>query len=137
MVASVLGSCVASVFWYGSIVWAPPVRAGNSKRNFSVSKMSSSQSLPCGYKDDEVDKIINKTVTKKYQRTERKEENDDNQYGIGYRAFQKGLNTIVKNNDAKNKFNLRLTFKTNKKSSYFSNKLNIVFSFKCQGCDAQ
>ena len=34
--------------------------------------------IKCGYKDEEIDKIINMTVTKEYQKTERKEENDDN-----------------------------------------------------------
>ena len=73
--------------------------------------------------------VTNKTVIKKYQKTERKEENDNNQpltvsfqYTNGYKALQKGLNTMVKNNDTKNKFNLRVIFKTNKISSYFSNK---------------
>ena len=65
------------------------------------------------------------------------------QYGNGYKTLQNSLNTIFKNNNAENKFNLRAVFKTNKISSYFSNKLktasglapNIVFRFKCQRCD--
>ena len=61
-----------------------------------ISKKIKKRLIECGYKDEEVDEIVNEHVTKEYQTTERKEENDDNQtltvsfqYVNGYKSLQK------------------------------------------------